>query len=118
MTLRHTILFSGLVNSRNFIIKNNAIKKFSSLIRKPISNIGKSEVNKNRFINIKLIRYVNTELKPFTLLDKKPFILPNNPFSLMFAQFIRAFNIRIEMAKVDPKFRIQEFHQGAQMVSG
>ena len=116
MILRNSFLFSGLLQSKCFATKITSINEFSSFTRKPISNNSNIEINKRHFIKIKITRHVNTELKPFALFDKKPFILPNNPFSLMFAQFIRAFTIRLEMARIDPKFKIQEFHQGAQMV--
>ena len=118
MIIRNTILSSRLLlQSRNLITnKTSIINKFSTLTKKPICINNNIEIHKRSFFKVKFTRHVNTELKPFTLLDKKPFILPTNPFSLLFAQFIRAFNIRLEMARIDTKFKIQEFHQGAQMV--
>ena len=58
----------------------------------------------------------NDTLKPFSLLKTPPFILPSNPLSLMWSQLTRGFQIKFEMAKVDPTFSMTEFHSGAQMV--
>ena len=117
-----TILMSGLLQSRNLLFKNKLINQFSSLARKQVksTNInGQPELLKRTYIKVKFtkVRNVNTNLKPFSLFDKKPFILPTNQFSLVFSQLIRAFTVRLEMARIDSGFNIQEFHRGVQMVS-
>lgn len=120
MLPRNRILFSSVLRSTSFLTKNIAnINEFSSVTRKPIQSSCRPELLKRTYFKIKINRNLSEKpLKPFTLLeDKKPFILPKNPFNLMFAQFMRAFTIRYEMARIDKTFKIQEFHSGAQMVS-
>lgn len=119
MILKNITRFSSLFQSRRIVNNLTQNKYFSSLQKQTkLLTITNNELFKRNIIKVKVIRNHgndSNDLKPFSLLEIQPFILPNNPFSMMFSQFMRAISIRLEMSRIDRTFDVKEFHAGAQM---
>ena len=58
---------------------------------------------------------LNKPDKPFSLIDKEPFVLPH-PLRMFMDQLYRFFRLRLDMHSIDPTFNIQEFNYGSRMV--
>ena len=57
---------------------------------------------------------LNKPEKPFSLIDKEPFVLPH-PLKMFMDQLYRFVRLRLDMRSIDPTFNIQEFNYGTRM---
>lgn len=117
------LLANGKLLQTRYLFQNvKQMNKFSAF-KKPTgnnhqTNMKSTDLIKRNLIKIRVFRKEensNQPLRPFSLLNEEPFILPGNPFSLLFAQLYRGLTIRLEMSRIDPTFNINEFYLGAQM---